>query len=245
MDAAREQARVEATVGVPALHANDPALSKSLFHLFYRLDQKLLVDITRHEFRPYDLFKLDTRVCQRADRSSGGLDTLLSCPGSHKDYPSLEDLLIPLLVYFEVLVAYLSTSSANASLVAALALGTTKYISHLTDLSRQYKWAFVLDYHWAYHGMRRLDMKDGFHDRWGAPDAELLLELIRHPQTRGSSSSGKSTAPLEEQPCWGWNSGKCKTSPCPDGRAHKCKICGSPEHVNKDCPKKGSAKSQT
>ncbi|THU76007.1 hypothetical protein K435DRAFT_705883 [Dendrothele bispora CBS 962.96] len=223
MDAAREQARVEAAVGIPALHANDPAPSKSLFHLFYRLDQKLLVDITRHEFRPYDLFKLDTRVRQKADCSSGGLDTLLSRPGSHKDYPSLEDLLIPLLVYFEVLVAYLSTNSTNASL---------------------YKWAFVLDYHWAYHDMRRLDMKDGFYDRWGAPDAELLLELIRHPQSR-SSPSGKSTAPLEEQPCWGWNSGKCKTSPCPDGRAHKCKICGSPEHVNKDCPKKGSAKSQT
>ena len=51
---------------------------------------------------------------------------------------------------------------------------------------------------------------------------------------KSKSSKGKSKGKL--QICYAWNRDEagCK-SPCPNGRAHVCEMCGSPDHKGKNC----------
>ncbi|KAJ3765309.1 hypothetical protein FB446DRAFT_607197, partial [Lentinula raphanica] len=70
----------------------------SLYALFSNIKERHILDITHHDFQPYSLHKLDT--------SKGGLDALVLSKGSVRDYPSLDLVVVPLLTYFNILIAY-------------------------------------------------------------------------------------------------------------------------------------------
>ena len=86
-----------------------PSTGTSLLDIFTEVKASVLLDISRHEFEPGDLHKLDSRYRDKADRSVLELDgcTLkIKSESSTKDYPSLDYILTPLTVYFEVLAAF-------------------------------------------------------------------------------------------------------------------------------------------
>ncbi|KAJ3992233.1 hypothetical protein F5050DRAFT_1544643, partial [Lentinula boryana] len=80
--------------------------------LFPNVEERHILDITRHEFRPFSLHKLDRRIRTKADAVKGGLDALALGEGSIRDYPSLDSVVVPLLTYFNILIAY-ARSSGN------------------------------------------------------------------------------------------------------------------------------------
>ncbi|THU88110.1 hypothetical protein K435DRAFT_606706, partial [Dendrothele bispora CBS 962.96] len=140
--------------------------------LFPDIEEKLVLDITRHEFRPFSLRKLDSRVRSRADAVDGGLDELLKAQGSVKDYPTLDTLLVPLLRYFSILVEY-ARIGGNGSMGCALALGSHTYLASLTEMAKEYQWSYVLEYHASYMNIRRQEMKSGNYLGWGPIDVQL------------------------------------------------------------------------
>ncbi|THU77297.1 hypothetical protein K435DRAFT_624417, partial [Dendrothele bispora CBS 962.96] len=136
---------------------------------FDQIDERVILEITRHEFRPYNLHKLDKRVRDRADRSEGGLDALLVSSGSAKEYPTLDSLLVPLQTFFSILIEY-ARISGSGDVGCILARGSLAYLAHITELACKYKWSAVLSYHMSYHAKRRQEMKKGRYNCWGATD---------------------------------------------------------------------------
>ncbi|KAJ7358259.1 hypothetical protein DFH08DRAFT_953441 [Mycena albidolilacea] len=122
-------------------------------------------------------------------------------------------------------------------------------ISHLTELHQQYKWSAVVIYHVEFHSARLWDMKAGNYSGWARPDHGLLSRLVySHPlppplasgtpsSKPTSAKSKKGSTPVEQQICYDWNTGICKSSPCPAKRRHVCRTCEG-DHQSSTCPKK-------
>jgi hypothetical protein len=121
---------------------------------------------------------------------------------------------------------------------------------HLTELHQQYKWSAVVIYHVEFYTIRLWDMKTGDYSGWARPDHSLLSCIIyMHPlpllssstqsTTKGPSSKAKKTSslPVEQQVCYDWNNGICKSSPCPLKHRHVCRTCEG-DHPSSACPKK-------
>ncbi|KAJ8089341.1 hypothetical protein PM082_014589 [Marasmius tenuissimus] len=174
----------------------------------------------------------------------GSLSTFDSQASSSKDYPSFAALLTPLMLYFRILTQF-AVSGGNLDAVAALTYGLFAYIEHLSSLNHRYEWSAVLQYHMAFHGLRRRDMVNGIYDSWGKSEPELMTQFLwghervkrSSPSTSTSSSAQKAKkGPIEQQMCFAFNKGSCTTSPCP--RIHKCSTCNSKDHGASGCSKK-------
>ncbi|KAJ7724020.1 hypothetical protein B0H16DRAFT_1209888, partial [Mycena metata] len=224
---------------IPPFVANNPPSKSSLFDLFPFLEASQLLEIARHELRPADLYKLDSRFRDRADINRPDDSKGKS---SAKDYPSLHSFLTPLFTYFRVLSAF-ATSSGDAEATRVIADGSAHYYEHLVDLHQRYEWLAVVKYHLQYHLIRRRDMVNGDYSGWGRTDGDLMNRFLYsrvriHPNSGSKCDSpspkSKSSKPLGEQPCFNFNKGECTTVPCPEGRAHKCRLCGR-DHTEKKC----------
>jgi hypothetical protein len=206
--------------------------SKSLFAQFSPLEASLLLSIIRHDFLPDDLHKLGRKWKPR--------DYQAPTTSSPKTYPSLDSLLIPLNTFFSVLTAY-AYSVDRSDVACLIATGGYTYSTLLIEYNQQYQWNAVLEYHMEYHNKRRAEMALGDYSRWGIPDLDLQSRFLM-PHIR-SAAPAKAKAPKEQQYCFGFQSGSCQTTPCPDKRMHKCKNCDAPDHgdsKSKPCPKKRS-----
>ncbi|KAJ7038625.1 hypothetical protein C8F04DRAFT_1255910 [Mycena alexandri] len=210
---------------------------KSLPALFPSIESKIILDIVSHAFTPLDLPRLLSPLAARQDYTAPPS----SAPSTEhtlalKHFPSFHALLRPLLKYFEVLSAF-AASSGKPWVVFAITRSLSDYVSHLTELHKQYKWSAV-------------DMKSGDYSGWARPDHNLLSRIVyMHPlpppssspqsSIKAPSSKPKKTSSLlvEQQVCYDWNSGICKSSPCPSKRRHVCRTCEG-DHPNSACPKK-------
>ncbi|KAF5360107.1 hypothetical protein D9757_014816 [Collybiopsis confluens] len=126
---------------------------------FPSLEPATLLDIARHDIRPMDLRKLDSKLCEKAD-DTGSTSLFLSRDSSTRDYPSLSALLVPLNLYFRVLIHFAS-SSDRADIITALSTSVLLYLDHLNDLNNRYEWPAVLQYHMEFHALRRREMIKG------------------------------------------------------------------------------------
>jgi hypothetical protein len=199
-----------------------------------------LLEITCHEFQPMDLYKLDLCFRDRLD---------IDCPDnskgrsqSAKDYPSLHSLITPLFTYFQVLSAF-AASSSDTEATQIIADSSARYYGHLHELHQRYKWSAIVEYHLQYL-IHWHEMANGDYSGWGCLDGNLMnhflySQLRIHPDSSSkcdsSSPKSKSSKPLAEQFCFNFNKGEC-TSPCLDGRMHKCWKC-SGDHTEKACKK--------
>ncbi|KAJ7198083.1 hypothetical protein GGX14DRAFT_342563, partial [Mycena pura] len=219
---------------------------KSLPALFPSIESKIILDIVSHVFAPLDLPRLLSPLAARQDyvappSSAPSTEHALAL----KHFPSFHSLLRPLLKYFEVLGAF-AASSGKPWEVFTITRSLSEYISHLTELHQQYKWSAVVIYHVEFHAVRMWDMKAGDYSGWARPDHGLLSGLVySHPlpspssptssAARSTSSKSKKTSlPIEQQICFDWNTGICKTSPCPTKRRHVCRTCEG-DHQSSAC----------
>ena len=227
-------------------------LGTSLFDSFPQIEASAILEITRHEFKPMDLFKLDPAAQDKnLERKAtlemeGGVMTATPRGGSLRDYPSFSSLLEPLLIYFNILTTY-AASSGDMHATLTIAKGCSVYTGHLSALHRQFQWNAVLQYHKSYFLARRREMTRGDYSGWLRSDLLLLTEHVYgHARTQNlPSSSSKSSRPapnaakqpVSSQICFSFNKGSCTSSPCPSGRIHKCQKCDSPDHGASGCSK--------
>lgn len=139
----------------PAFTFAPPAVapaSASLLDLFPTIDGAVLLEIARLEFKPNDLYELDTRhkeraSCQVLELSSG---VVLVRDQAPRDYPSFYSLYIPLNTYFNMLTGFVSTGGDTNTLYH-LPSSTTGYLAWLTQFSQEYQWAAMVVYHFDFH----------------------------------------------------------------------------------------------
>ena len=228
------------------------SLGTSLLDSFPQIETSTILEITRHEFKPMDLFKLDPAAQDKnLERKAtlemeGGVMTATPRGGSLRDYPTFSSLLEPLLIYFNILTTY-AASSGDINATLTIAKGCTAYTGHLSTLNRQFQWNAVLQYHKSYFLARRREMTRGDYSGWLRSDLLLLTEHVYgHARTQnhlGSSSKSSRPAsnaakqPVSSQICFSFNKGSCMSSPCPSGRIHKCQKCDSPDHGASSCTK--------
>ncbi|KAJ3727503.1 hypothetical protein C8R42DRAFT_540776, partial [Lentinula raphanica] len=137
--------------------------------LFPNIEERYILDITRHDFRPYSLHKLDHWIRSKADTVKGGLEALATSEGSVRDYPSLDSVLIPLLTYFHILIAY-ARLGGNPDAGCVLSMGAVTYVASLMEMAKKFQWAAVFDYHVEYMNLRRYEMKESNYLGWGPID---------------------------------------------------------------------------
>ncbi|KAI0794450.1 hypothetical protein C8Q74DRAFT_1159014, partial [Fomes fomentarius] len=163
----------------------------SLLDLFPMIEGSVLLEIVRHEFKPGDLYKLDTRHKERTSRqvlelSSGVVSVREQAP---RDYPSFNSLYIPLSTYFNMLAGFASTSG-DANTLYHLSSSTTTYLARLAQFSQEYQWAAVVAYHFDFHYKRHRDMLRGDYSGWATIDTGLQAEhLIGKDCARGPTST--------------------------------------------------------
>jgi hypothetical protein len=157
---------------------------------FPSVEAGTLDSILRHDFKPLDLHKLDTRL-DRIKRETNVTvmdgSTMVSLRGdsSLKDYPNAASVTIPLLTYFGVL--QLSVGAAESM---RLAFYFNRYLSLLLRFAAEYEWPAVLAYHMDFHMHRRPEMRQGTYVSWSLVDQELLSQHLV-----GRSIRNRATAP--------------------------------------------------
>lgn len=223
----------------------------SLFDRFPQVEASTILEITRHEFKPMDLFKLDPASQDKNLERKSSVDVeegvLTATPrgGSLRDYPTFSSLLEPLLVYFNILTAY-AASSGDMAATLTIADGSNVYPAHLSSLNRQFQWNAVLQYHKSFFLARRREMARGEYSGWLRPDVVLMSQYVySHPRIQSHPSSSKSSRlasnsakqPVAAQICFAYNKGSCTSSPCPNGRIHKCQKCDALDHGALNCSK--------
>ncbi|KAJ3827123.1 hypothetical protein F5880DRAFT_1465058, partial [Lentinula raphanica] len=144
--------------------------------LFPNIEERHVLDITRHEFRPYSLHELDHRNRSRASDTinlvGGQVDTRAQREGTVRDYPTLDTVIVPLLTYFNILIAY-ARLGGNPDAGCNLAMGVMSYVTSLMEMAERYQWAAVFDYHVEYMNLRRYEMKEGNYLGWGSVEGPL------------------------------------------------------------------------
>lgn len=241
-----------AAQSIPAFVSVAPPPSKSLPELFPRVKASLLLDIARHDFEPLDLFKLDSRFRDRSDKShldvESGSVLVRARTGSLKDYPSLQSLLTPLNVYFDILLSF-AASAGDAAVTRMMGHGALAYSNLLLDLNQKYDWAAVVQYHMDFHMDRVQEMSRGDYSGWAHLDTQLisqhLVSRVRLPPSTGGAPASsrprgvaKDKVASSAQICFSFNGGTCTASPCPSGRIHKCRRCDAMDHGDVACPLK-------
>ncbi|EPT05788.1 hypothetical protein FOMPIDRAFT_1092138, partial [Fomitopsis schrenkii] len=151
----------------------------SLLDLFPTVKAGVLLDIARHDFEPSDLYKLDSKYRDKAERSildlSGGTITLRRT--TTKDYPSFNSLFPPLTVYFQILLAF-AASSNNAYLTFQVGRASMAYLRQLEIFHEEYQWSAVLAYHMEFHHLRLREMANGDYGGWARIDTELQAQHL-------------------------------------------------------------------
>ncbi|EPS92742.1 hypothetical protein FOMPIDRAFT_1106331, partial [Fomitopsis schrenkii] len=151
----------------------------SLLDVFPKIKASVLLEIARHEFEPSDLYKLDLKFRDKAERSVLDLtgDSITLRKTSTKDYPSYNSLVPPLTVYFSILSAFVASSN-NISLLFEVTRATMMYLHRLELFREEYQWSAVLAYHMDFHHLRLREMAHGDFTGWGRIDSELKAEYL-------------------------------------------------------------------
>lgn len=232
---AMQQPQAAPTVFVGPLSSNPVAgTSSSLLSQFPEVEAATIAAIIQHEFKGSDLYKLDSRYRDKAERGvleleNGSLQ--FKTEPTVKDYPNVNSVLQPLTVYFSILIAH----SVATGKTADLAVAVLAYVSSLTKLATEFEWHAVLAYHMAFFARRRRDMLQGVYGGWALVDHALHGEyLLSYRKQKVSSVPAKKLDHVKEV-CNLFNKGTCTTTPCRNGRVHKCAQCGRGDHGANSC----------
>ncbi|KAF8801658.1 hypothetical protein BYT27DRAFT_7261780 [Phlegmacium glaucopus] len=183
---------------------------ESLYDLFPLIETSTILDITKHAFKPLDLFKLDPTLHDRnmdlkttLDFENGSL-LLKAQSGPLRDYPHLSSLVEPLTIYFNILTTY-AASSGNVAATYTISSGGFCYIQHLFTLNRFYQWHAVLQYHKTFFTLRCREMLRGDYSGWARSEEQLIHSHLYHqvrssahksPRTVRAVSSSSSKVPV-------------------------------------------------
>ncbi|KAF9456767.1 hypothetical protein BDZ94DRAFT_1141563, partial [Collybia nuda] len=106
----------------------------SIYNLYPHVEAGILLDIAWYEFKPMDLYKLDSQLHDKTDLQSM-LDfgdstlTVKACAGPLRDYPSLHSLHIPLFLYFDILLIF-AASGGDTNATCLVMYSAFQYLSH-------------------------------------------------------------------------------------------------------------------
>ncbi|KIJ35484.1 hypothetical protein M422DRAFT_262265 [Sphaerobolus stellatus SS14] len=147
---------VELASFIPPISHN-PAAGMSFDRMFHNVDLALRLAIAKHEFRPEQIWKLDSLAKERSKSKSFELDddgswTKKEKAATSKDYPTQRSLFDPLTCYFQMVQLYILYSAGiNSAGQVIFALG--EYLRQLQNLAAEYKWNAVLRYHFEFHSI--------------------------------------------------------------------------------------------
>jgi len=217
----------------------------SLASYFPDVKPTLLLAITKHEFDPGQIFKIDPQLRDKPrDRHLQLSETGVLNKGekdtSPKEYPSFQSLHDPLHIYFNILMHQL-IASRNHQVMLEFTHGSSKYMLGLLKLYIKYEWPQVLEYHFRFHNCQMVEMQEGSYGGWEHMDIDLMsLHLFCQPRNRLSKQSSQlawlNTKDRSKQYCHMFTYSKFP-SLCKLGRIHKCRKCGSPYHSMSSCSK--------
>jgi hypothetical protein len=102
---------------LPPFHSTTATVvapGEPLYDLFPFIETSTILDITKHKFKPFDLFKLDPTLNDKnmdlkLDFDNGTISAK-GHSGSPRDYPHFSSLVEPLTIYFDILSAYAASS---------------------------------------------------------------------------------------------------------------------------------------
>ena len=129
---------------------------------FPHVDRETIEAVIIHDLRGYELCRLDVQFLLKKQRKQAIVSSI------HQDYDSLESLLVPLTVYFDILTFHVR--GTGKSHIAAH--GFFLYIAHLSRLVIEYEWPGVLAYHLAFFAKRRVEMMEGDLTGWSTAERE-------------------------------------------------------------------------
>ncbi|KAI0355034.1 hypothetical protein OH77DRAFT_1377335, partial [Trametes cingulata] len=149
---------------------------------FPHIEAGVLLEITRHQFKPSELRKLDPKYRRRTanpvvkfDAAVGGFT--ICQPSMEECYPSLQSVVAPLTTYFHILTMF-AASSGSLAAVCLVARGAFAYLSQLAQFNEDYQWSAVLAYHLEFHYKRRSCMADGDYSGWDTIDSGLKAKHL-------------------------------------------------------------------
>ena len=214
---------ITSQTNIPPFHSVAVSIvppGESLYDLFPLIETGTILDITRHVFKPLDLFRLDPALHDKNMELKTTLDfengSLLAKArtGSLCDYPHLSSLIKPLSTYFNILSAY-AASSGNTAATYAISTGGFQYIHHLSTLNQSYQWTAVLQYHKACFMLRCHEMLKGDYSGWAHSDGQLMNSHLYHqihspaPSRNVWAPASTSKVPVASQVCFSFNKGSC------------------------------------
>lgn len=206
---------------------------------FPEVEEAVIISVITHQFRGSDLYKLDSKYRDKADRSTLEFENgavRVKTDASVKEYPTPLSVELPLMVYFRILIAHAVTTGD----VATVALATSAYTESFLRLRAEYEWPAVLAYHMAFFARRRREMAQGSYGGWKHSDAELQTDHLlgfRKARTAAASAHSRKTndsGSRTTEACRLFNLGHC-TTPCRNGRTHKCSTCSKGDHGATTC----------
>ncbi|KAI0308702.1 hypothetical protein OF83DRAFT_1073129 [Amylostereum chailletii] len=233
---------------------NSPGvLSLSLYDIPSWVPPSILNTIMAHEFRAVDLHKLDPKHREKKQRRTLAVsgDSIEIQP-SISDYISLSSIAVPLATYFNILVRALATSYTNSRKLGQVFSGFMRYQQRLLELSSDYEWTAVREYHSQFFDSRVAEMAQGEYDMWSNIDMQLQASclfgrLLTKPARSFGTNTSQAAAPsgtktfkkrdLSPQSrdinaktmCFKFQAGCCDT-PCRFGHIHQCAQCSSTDH---------------
>ena len=224
----------------------------SLLDLFPNVEASVLLEIASHEFKPSDLYKLDSKYRDKGDRSEfllGDGQTLKVKADGTRDYGSYNALQAPLSLYFSILVSFAGCGGGDSAATALIARAGFTYLRNLYKMSQDYEWPAVLSYHMEFHWRRRREMTNGDYSQWGRTDPELQADFLigrarirssKELRTFAKTSATPRRADVSKEVCILFQSGfgGCTGPVCQRGRIHKCVTCGGLDHGSSSptCP---------
>ncbi|PBK81256.1 hypothetical protein ARMGADRAFT_881894, partial [Armillaria gallica] len=150
----------------------------SIFSLFPEVEVATITSVIQHELRASDIYKLDPRHRDKAERKTLELNgtklELSNDDTALKEYKTLNSIIDPLSTYFSILIMHAQPSGKSALLAVQL----FRYTAHLSRIASEYEWHVVVSYHMAFFTKRRREMMDGNYAGWGKIDLELRGEHL-------------------------------------------------------------------
>ncbi|KAL4264360.1 hypothetical protein AB1N83_005173 [Pleurotus pulmonarius] len=239
---------------VPPSTLNPAAGASSILRFFPEVEASVLQSVVKHELRPQHLHKLITTTAVKPIASTALIYTAdgfqVQEPSVTRELPTFNIFLKALTLYFDVLSTNIFLTTGDIATYAHVARGGYIYLRSLNHYLTMYTYRTVLEFHMVFHAKRLREMEDGDYSGWSRTDGELVMQILQPSAAaaqlsneRSSTSSPKpkqrSNSPKVEQVCNNFNDNRCST-PCRNGRLHKCYTCGSDAHGRSSCTTKSA-----
>lgn len=239
---------------VPPSTLNPAAGVSSILQFFPEVEASVLQSVVKHELQPQHLHKLMTTTAVKPIASTALIYTAggfqAQEPSITRELPTFNIFLKALTLYFDVLSTNIFLTTGDIATYTHVACGGYIYLRSLNHYLTMYTYRTVLEFHMVFHAKHIWEMEDGDYSGWSRTDGELVMQILQPSAVtaqlsneRSSTSSPKpkqrSNSPKVKQICNNFNDNCCST-PCRNGRDHKCYTCGSDAHSRLSCTTKSA-----